>query len=145
MWSTLIGLVCGGIGGVAMLAIAEYVAKQLRFDGDVVLAVGTPLPHQLLGGVRAAAAVIFAIVGAVVGAIFGRLTRRLFKVLPRIFFAAVLACALWTLVQGFVLGRFAPALAQALPFGPMILGAVAYGACVAVVPPPRARAGRGPL
>jgi hypothetical protein len=88
--------------------------------------------------VRGAVA-LAAVVGALLGWLLGRLTRRLFPLLPRIFFGATLAPALCTLVYAFVLLRVAPSVVHAVPFMASALGAMAYGVCVALVPPIRRR------
>jgi hypothetical protein len=118
-WSTILGSVGGAVGGVIAVLIDER------------LALGFAATEARLG--------VALSVGAVLGGVFGRLTRRLFRVLARILFGAILAPALWLLVYAFAIKRFAPHFADILPFGPSVVGALAYGVCVGLIPPLRTR------
>ncbi|GAC1351851.1 MAG: hypothetical protein NVSMB1_08870 [Polyangiales bacterium] len=141
VWSALVGLVTGGIGGVALVEAANYVNQQQHGSVDIVRAIGAQWMHASPSspGTVTAGLVCAAVVGAVVGAAFGRLTRRLFSIVGRMIFAIIFAPAVWTLAHVFLLRRLAPSLAQLLPYLPMIAGTVAYAVCVAIVPPIRAR------
>lgn len=129
------GLVCGAAGGVVMVLASAAVAQRYHANADVQGAIGRALGS--LGGrdPNLAALVLAAAVGALLGAVFGRMTRRLFKIPARMFFGAVLAPVLWLLIHAFVLLRFAPRMAEALPVGSMCIGALVYGLCVSVIPP----------
>jgi hypothetical protein len=83
-----------------------------------------------------------AFAGAALGAVLGRLTRRLFPIVPRILFHCVLAPSLCIVVYAFVLSRYAPHVAQTIPFVTSVLGAATFGVLVALVPPIRSRRAR---
>jgi Na+/H+ antiporter NhaD/arsenite permease-like protein len=58
-------------------------------------------------------------------------------------FGSVAAAALWLFAYAFVVIRFAPQMARAVPFTSTILYALAYGACIGALPPFRIRKERG--
>lgn len=80
-----------------------------------------------------------ALVGAIAGLPLGLLTRRLLKLVPRLLFFALFMVAVWILVDALVIPRLAPAMSQRLPFIPLMVGAIAYGVCLAIARPPALR------
>ena len=136
-WSTLAGMLAGGVGGAAALVSVAHVARRMRLDVDLASLVGNTLPPLSTVAPKIYGAVVVVLASAAIGALFGRLTRRLFNVAARVLFALVVASAGWVVMDALVLGRFAPALAHALPFVPMLAGVVAFSVCVGVVPPIR--------
>jgi hypothetical protein len=139
--SIWLGAVSGGIGGVLMAIVAESIldfrhsgVDLVRALGRAASAAGVPSPGAQIGGVLCAA-----VLGAFLGAPLGFMARRLVRVPPRLVFFSLLLPVLWIFVQALVLGRVAAAWAARLPFGPLVIGAVVYGACLAVVPPSPAR------
>jgi hypothetical protein len=138
-WAALFGAVTGAFGGFAMLAVAEY---TLHVQGATV-----NLPELLsilvtragldLGSARHEGFAAAIVIGALLGAPLGYLARRLVRIVPRVLFFAILAPVAWIFVQACIMGRLTPGLATLLPFGPLVLGALAYGLCIALVPPIR--------
>ena len=140
-WSMLFGAVTGALGGLAMLKAADQVLVMQHssvnltdmLSASVVhLNLGVGAPHQ-----QALAAVMAT--GAVAGAFFGFLARRLLRIAPRLLFFWLLAPIVWIFVQAVVMSRVAPHLTTTLPLVPLLVGALAFGTCVALVPPVRAR------
>jgi hypothetical protein len=138
-WAALFGLVGGAAGALAMLYAASQVAKYLRLDVDIVRTLGSAAPLAAFGndGIRNAGFAVALAAGALVGAVLGLLLMYVLGVFSRVLIGAILGPVLWTLVHAFLLRRYTPMLAQALPFVPMAVGAVAYGICMAVIPPLR--------
>jgi hypothetical protein len=141
-WAALFGLVGGAAGGPVMLYAAGALAKQLRQDTDIVRTLGSAIPHAAAfgddgawtGGLALAAGA-----GALVGLLLGALMQHVLRVPSRVFIGVIVGPVLWIAVDAFALRHFAPTLARALPLLPMIAGAAAYGACVALIPPLRKR------
>jgi hypothetical protein len=140
-WSILFGTLAGGAGGLAMLAVAQHLlARQgsavdlTRMLSDTLSAAGIRF-----GDVQEQGYALAGVLGAFAGASFGYLARRLLRVVPRLLFFAIVGPVAWLFLQTCVLTRLAPALAASLPFGPLAIGALAYGMCLAIVPPIRAR------
>jgi hypothetical protein len=138
--SSLAGALAGVAGGVLALGLADAAANRARFveHARIVLgqghSVGLATPAMTREWIAFAA-----LVGLLAGALFGRLTRRLFPLVPRVLFGVVLVPSLWTMVYAFGVLRFAPRLALVGPFGPTLLGALAFGLCVALARPIRRR------
>lgn len=126
----------GGAGGaVAMLLVAEEIARRFAMKVDIVGTFGRGamgMTDPRTGGF--AIAIVF---GVLVGMLFGALMRYSLRFVSRVLAGALLAPVLWTLVHAFVFTKFAPTSLGALPFGPMAAGAAVYGICVALLPPPR--------
>jgi hypothetical protein len=136
-WAVIVGAATGAIGGAAMLIIAGEVARRFRPDIDVIRTFGRAA--HALGNDPFIAGFILAVgVGAALGALLGTLMRHLLRIRARMLAAGILAPVLWTLLHAFVLKPFSPGLG-ALPFGPLAAGALAYGLCIAIVPPMRKR------
>jgi hypothetical protein len=135
LWSTVSGLVGGGIGGVAMVAAAEGVSRTQHLDVDYFALAGAAA-HRFPGfaGTQVSGALFAAFLGALAGGLLGFLARRATRVLPRLMFFLILTPAVWVLVQAFVIQTLAP-WTRALPALPWLVGAVAYGACLALSPP----------
>jgi hypothetical protein len=138
-WAALFGFAGGAAGALAMLYAAGRIAKYQRLDVDIVRTLGNAVPFAAFGsdGIRNAGLALALGAGAIVGAFLGLLLMYVLSVFSRVLVGAILGPVLWTLVHAFVLRRYTPALAQALPFVPLVIGAAAYGACMAVVPPLR--------
>lgn len=136
-WALGLGFVGGSVGGVAMIFIAAEIARRLRFDPDLVRAIGRAA--HLSGEDPLTATIALAVgVGGLTGLALGAALRHAGRLIARVLAGVILAAALWTFVHAFVLKAFAPRLG-ALPFGPMVAGAVAYGLCVAMLRPPKKR------
>jgi hypothetical protein len=127
IWSPLAAAVGGAVAGVLAFALVAWRLNPAHFA---------------LGAQDARALGLAAFSGAVLGAILGRLTRRLFPVVPRIVFHGVLAPSLCVVVYAFVLSRYAPHVAQTVPFVASALGAATFGVLLALVPPIPARRAR---
>jgi hypothetical protein len=140
-WAALFGLIGGAAGGPVMLYAARALAKQLRQDIDIVRTLGSAIPHAAFGddGAWAGGLALAAGAGALVGLMLGALMQHVSRVAARIFIGLIIGPVLWIAVDAFALRHFAPTLAHALPVVPMIVGAAAYGACVALIPPLRRR------
>jgi len=138
-WAALFGLVGGGAGAFAMLYAAGRIAKYQRLDVDIVRTLGNAAPFAAFGGdgIRNAGFAVALGAGATVGAVLGLLLMYVLGVFSRVLVGAILGPVLWTLVHAFVLRRYTPMLAEALPFAPMAIGAAAYGVCTALIPPLR--------
>jgi hypothetical protein len=119
--SSITGAIAGILGGIVVLAVATRIDLRAR---------------PAIGAEAAA-------VGAVLGGLFGRVTRRLLHVLPRVALGTILAGATWLVLYPLVLVRFAPQWAHSTPFPSSMLGALAFGACVGILPPVRIRYERG--
>ena len=124
-----------------MIVVAQSVVAVRHSSVDLVRTLGDGAGHAFVrfADPRIAGIVSAAALGALLGAPLGFLTRRLLRIVPRLLFFTLLLSALWLFVRTLVLARIAGALAAELPFGPLLLGSVIYGACIAVVAPPHAR------
>lgn len=134
----LAGAMAGAVAGPAMVGVAMALSARAQH--------GLDLPAMMAGAAHAPAAwlhtagwTMAVVAGAALGALFARLTRRLRSFPPMIAFAMVAAFALWTVLHGLVLTRFAPSLARTLPYGPMVIGAMVAGALLALQVPIRTR------
>jgi hypothetical protein len=140
-WSVFLGAVSGAIGGAAMLALTEYLLKMKQSTVDLaeLLSSLASRAHLDFGSPRQAGFAVAIAMGALLGAPLGYLARRLVRIVPRLLFFMILMPVLWLFTQACVLSRVTPELATALPFGPLVLGALAYGLCVGLIPPVRAQ------
>ncbi len=132
-WSAAGGAAVGAPLALLVLAFLDWRIDPARF--------GAHARGDFANGMETAAVVLLsvALAGALLGGSFGRLTRRLFRPVPRIVEGAVLLPALCILVYAFGLERYAPRLAQTVPFLWSLLAALAFGVAVALVPPLKAR------
>jgi hypothetical protein len=128
-WSAAGGAAVGALAGLLVLAFIDWRVDPERFAAHVrgmfgagPRIVGWALLATCLGG-------------ALLGGSFGRLTRRLFPVVPRIVEGAVLVPALCIVIYAFGLPRYAPYVAESVPFLWSFVGALAFGICIALVPP----------
>lgn len=135
--SAAFGLIAGGVGGAAMVGVAQGLA-HLEHVPTAFLSALTPAALRGLGPAQAPALVAAALAGAVVGLPLGLLTRRLLRLLPRVLFFALFMAAAWIGIQALIIPHVAPALSQHLPFLPLCAGAIAYGLCLALARPPAA-------
>jgi hypothetical protein len=128
VWSALGGAAVGAPLALLVLAFLDWRIDPARFDAHV---------HGVFADGAQAAVVLLcvALAGALLGGSFGGLTRRLFPPVARIVEGAVLLPALCILVYAFGLQRYAPRLAETVPFLWSLLSAVAFGVAVALVPP----------
>jgi hypothetical protein len=124
VWSPLAAALAGALAAVLAFALVQWRVDPAHF------ALGAQSPRALGAS---------ALAGALMGAVFGRLTRRLFPIVPRILFHGVLTPSLCIVVYAFGFSRYAPHLAQAVPFVASLLGAATFGVIVALVPPIRVR------
>ncbi len=134
------GAIAGAVGGALALAIADAMVSHARFVEHTRVALEGRWSLALEGAMLVRVGILLAAVfGAILGAFLGRLTRRLSPLGARLVFDAVLVAALCTILYAYVVPRYAPALAHVIPFAAAVLGALAYGVCVALAPPVRAR------
>ena len=138
-WSAWLGALTGGLGGVVMIIVAQSILAVRHSNIDVVRLLGRGAAHVFIrfadariGGILGAAAI-----GAMLGAPLGLMTRRLLRIAPRLLFFTLLMSGLWLFVRTLVIEKMAAGLAGELPFGPLLVGSVAYGVCIAVAAPPR--------
>jgi hypothetical protein len=124
-WSSVAGAIGGGIAATVFL-----------YTGMII---GVPAVESL----RPELAAAIVTTGVVMGAVFGRITRRLRRLFARVAFGAIEAVSLWLVLYAFVLLRYLPASAAAIPFGVTAAAVLLYGACVGAVPPMRVRYERG--
>lgn len=132
------GAVAGVLAGPAMLAVSTWVAGHPL---GLVTRLGQWMSRGAVTGTsRLAVGWLVAVAfGSLVGAGFGALTRRLRRFVPTLLFAVVLSFAGWTVFHTMLLRRIAPLLARSLPFVPMVLGAMTFGAVLALEVPLRTR------
>lgn len=140
-WSILFGAVTGAIGGLAMLKAADQVLVMQHSGLNLTQMLSASVVHLNLGVGAAHEQALAAVMatGALAGGFFGFLARRLLRIAPRLLFFWLLAPIVWIFVQACVMSRLAPHLTTSLPIVPLLVGALAFGTCVALVPPVRAR------
>jgi NhaP-type Na+/H+ or K+/H+ antiporter len=121
-----------------MLLSAQFIVFMQHSRIDFVAASRSLAKRAAMGREFAGQGFVLPIVtGIVLGAVLGYLSRRLIRIFPRLVFFCSLLPILWIFVHAFVLRRFAPSLAETLPFGPLAAGAVVYGIFLAVAAPVR--------
>jgi hypothetical protein len=140
-WSTLLGALSGGLGGIIMLIVAQGVLVLGHSSVDLVRGLGRAIAgdNGNVGDPRIVAILAAAAMGALLGAPLGFMTRRLLRIVPRVLFFTLLLPTLWLFLRALIIGKLAADKASALPFGPLVAGLVFYGVCVAVVTPPHIR------
>jgi hypothetical protein len=131
-----LGMISGALGAFLMLLVVQLVVRIRHAQFDFVRAVASSLKAPWNAAVDPTIFGIAAIVlaGAGLGALLGGMTRRVLRVGPRLVFFAVLSPVL-LLFLTVVLRNVAPDVAARLPFGPLLLGSIVYGVCVAIVVP----------
>jgi hypothetical protein len=135
-WSSLLGSIAGGLGGFVALLAAQFIAYVGHLRFDLVSASRAFVVRVLQGHEFPGAAFVFPVVGgAVLGATLGYLSRRLLRVLPRLLFFSLFLPILTIFFYAIVIRRFAPGLADSLPFAPLAFGSLVYGSFIAVVAP----------
>ncbi len=141
--SILAGVVAGAVAGVAFVGTAMVAAQRLRLPGNIARTIGTWVSRGALSGDSATYGAVGALagVGLLLGTVLSISTRHVRRTLPLLMFGVIFAPVLWLAVHVFVLRRFSPGLAAELPFSAMTLGALAFGACFALVPALRGRGG----
>jgi hypothetical protein len=134
--SSLAGGAAGGVGALLMLAVAHAVAHFANWPLDVraltdaaVVRVLPPVQAPFAGFIAVAS------VGVLLGAGFGCLTRHLRRISGRLLFFSLATPVLWVFTQAFILRYSAPWAVRGLPIGSFVLGALAYGWCLALMPP----------
>jgi hypothetical protein len=134
--SSLAGGVAGAVAGIVAIAAAAAAMDPARLVERVriVFGLAPPDPHLSLEDLWLRLA-FAALLGGLAGAGLGGLMRRLHGRVARAVFGAVLVPSIWIAFDAFVLVRFAPALAAALPFVPSLVGAIVFGVCATVVRP----------
>jgi hypothetical protein len=141
--STIAGGIAGLVGGWAALGLAEWLVDRDRLGEYVRVALGSGSVAVGLPRGSVWLFIAFAgLAGMLAGAGFGRLTRRLHGLVARLVFGAVLAPSVWIAVYAFGLVRFVPRHAELVPFVPWLLGALAFGVCVALARPVLPRSAR---
>lgn len=131
------GLLMGAIGGAGMLAVASQLVERRggpdlvgRLGGFVgnVARLGTSDPMTL----HVAAFVTVALAGSVIGALYALVTRHLRRYPPLLLWSLVFFGAVCTLVNAFVVPRWAPRLRADLPFSVSIIAAFAFAFVVSL-------------
>jgi hypothetical protein len=132
------GAMAGAVAGPTMVAVATAMSARAHHALD--------LPAMMAHAVRAPSAwahpigwSMAVVMGAVLGGLFAMLTRRLRTFPGMIAFAIISSFAMWTALHGLVLTRAVPWLAKMLPYGPMVLGAMAAGVVLSLQVPIRTR------
>jgi hypothetical protein len=138
--SALAGGVAGVLGAWLAFAIAEGIEDRARLVAYLRVAVGQGSSAAVSSAAASPATVWLAIalvgvLGLLPGAGLGWLMRRLHGAVARVVFGAVLVPSVWIAIDAFGLLRFAPRLADLVPFVPWLAGAVAYGVSVALAGP----------
>jgi hypothetical protein len=146
-WAMLFGAITGAVGGLAMLKAADQVLVMQHSSANLTAMLSASVAHLNLGvgGAHEQALGVAMSAGALVGALFGFLARRLLRIAPRLLFFWLAVPIVWIFVQAVVMSRVAPHLTTSLPIVPLLVGALAFGTCVALVPPVRARQEREDL
>jgi hypothetical protein len=137
-WALGFGAIGGVVGGPFMLLAASAIARRVGIDLDAAQVVGE-IVRAWTSDAFTAGLALAAIIGAAFGALFGLLTRYSLRLPSRALTGVLLAPTVWTLFQAFVFKTYASATLGALPFGPMVIGAAAFGLCTTILPPPRTR------
>ena len=137
----MLGALAGGLGGFTMLIVAQNILDFRHAQIDLVRMLGTAVARAGVHGASSQTLGLSCagVLGAALGLPLGYLARRVLRVLPRLMFFSISMPVVWIFVQAFVIGRLSSALAKQLPFGPLLIGAVVYGGCVAALRPIRAR------
>jgi len=124
-----------------MLIVAQDILDYRHAPVDLVRMLGTAALHAGAHGasLRTMGLAGAGAIGAALGVPLGYLARGALRILPRLVFFSISMPVLWLFVQALVIGRLSQSLAKQLPFGPLLAGALVYGACVAILRPIRAR------
>ena len=130
--SALCGAFVGLVAAAAMIMTAMAISHA-----DVARAIGLALTKHATGGESAIGIAVSMTFGMVVGAGFGRALVHVRRMLPVAIFGVVFLPVAWIAVQVFVLARFSPGLAHALPVGGFVAGASVAGLVLAFVVPLR--------
>jgi hypothetical protein len=145
--SALAGAAFGAVGGWVALGVAQGLEDRARLVEHARVALGyTSFAVSASPRVVWLVVAFAAVLGMLLGAGLGWLMRRLHGLPARVVFAAVLVPSVWIAVDAFGLVRFAPHLAEHIPFVPWLLGAAVYGVCAALALPvvPRSAPSRKP-
>jgi hypothetical protein len=135
------GALAGALAGPTMLATSTILAWRAHRPIALATILGEEVSRGVVSGAWAAAfgCLLSLVIGTASGAAFGLITRRLRLFLPALAFAVLLCCATWTVVQTLLLRHYSPGLARALPYLPMMLGAMSFGVVLALEVPLRTR------
>jgi hypothetical protein len=133
--TAIAGAVAGVVGAWLALAIAQGVHDPARLVEYLRVAVGGTSTLDVTPGSVWMAVVLVGFAGWLPGAGLAWLMRRLHGVVGRLVFGAIFVPSLWIAFDAFGLLRLLPRHAELVPFVPWLLGAVAYGVCVALVRP----------
>jgi len=134
--SAVAGAIAGLVGGWLALAVAEGFEAPARIVDYLRVAVGASSSSVLARPSSVWLAItIAAAAGMLAGSGLGWLMRRLHGIAGRVVFGAVLVPSVWIAIDAFGLSRFDTADTELVPFVPWLLGALAYGVCVALARP----------
>lgn len=121
-----------------MLLCAQFIVFMQHSPVDFVAASRSLAKRVAMGRDFAGEAFVLPVAGGILlGAVLGYASRRLLRILPRLVFFCSLLPVIWIFIHAFILRRFAPGLAETLPFGPLAAGALVYGIFLAVAAPVR--------
>lgn len=127
---------CGAFIGLVAAAAMIMTAMTLS-HADVARAFGRALTKESIGGDSALGIFVLMVWGMVIGAGFARATIHVRRMLPVAIFGIVFLPIAWLALHVFVLERFGPRVAQALPVGGMVAGAAVAGLVLSFVVPLR--------
>ena len=144
------GLLMGAIGGAGMLAVAGQLVER-RGGPDLVGRLGAFVGNGARLGasdattLHVAAFVTVALAGAVIGALYALVTRHLRRYAPLLVWSLVFFGAVCTLLNAFVVPRWAPRLRADLPFSVSLVAAMVFAFVVSLELPVRRRGGASRL
>jgi hypothetical protein len=130
--STLCGAFIGLVAASAMIATAMFASHA-----DVARILGGAFTRYASGWESTAGLAAFSVIGMLLGAGFARATKHVERMLPVAIFGIVFSPIVWLALHVFVLARFAPAVAAALPVGALVMGAAVAGLFLSLVVPLR--------
>jgi hypothetical protein len=137
--SAIAGACAGLLGAWLALGLVEGLENHTRLVEYLRVAIGSASSMDTSAASVWKVIALAGLAGMLPGAGLGWLMRRLHGLVARVVFGAVLVPSVWIAVDAFGIQRFAPRYAELVPFVPWLLGAVAYGVCVALVRPVVAR------
>jgi hypothetical protein len=127
---------CGAFVGL-VAASAMLTAAMATSHADVSRAIGSAVTKGHTGLESTVGIGLLMVIGMIVGAGFARATIHVQRMLPIAIFGVIFAPVACVAVHALVLKRYAPAAAQALPIGGLVIGAAVAGIVLSFVVPLR--------